>query len=212
MQGAGVRHCSCSQAVKPRWVLWLPEGHAVGGDKAIPGQAGAVSGLPTLFSAKLTLPWAPLTFALCSCAMWGQSVSLCPPREVTPLLGQCRLAVTVVCTELLKCTFPLVLFVAVLNCLFFPCVLAHYFLLIHGLCNYLGNAGELAGIWRAWLSFLEVDDFFPMQHGWVGSCPLWVTSCTSRPFCRGFAGWIGCLQIAGKHKEQRVCMCISLCT
>lgn len=101
----------------------------------------------------------------CVPVLRGWCVSLCPPREVTPLLGHCGLAVTVVCTELLKCTFQLVPFIAVLNCLFFPCVLAHYFLLIHGLCNYLGNAGELAGIWGAWLLFLEVDDFFPCSMG-----------------------------------------------
>lgn len=99
-----------------------------------------------LFSAKLTPGLSTPYFALCSCAVWVACMSLCPPREVTPLLGQCRLAVIGVCTELLKHTFPLVLFVADLNCLLFPCVLAHYFLLIHSLCNYLGNAGELAGI------------------------------------------------------------------
>lgn len=128
-------------------------------------------------------------------------MSLCPPREVTPLLGQCGLAVTVVCTELLKHTFPLVLFVADLNCLLFPCVLAHYFLLIHSLCNYLGNAGELAGIWRARLLFLGVDDFVPMQPGRVGSCPFWVTSCTPRPFCR--TDW---LFGQSTRSRERVCV------
>lgn len=204
MEGAGVRPCSCSQAVKLRWVLWLPEGHVVGGDKAVPGQAGALSGLPMLsVLCKINScpkPPIPLPCVLSLCCV-GDVCVLVSSWGTDTSLGWCRLAVTV-CTELLKCTFPLVLFVAVLNCLLFPCVLAHYFLLIHGLCNYLGNAGELAGIWRAWLFFLGVDDFLPMQHGRTGSCPLWVTNCTSRPSHRGSAGQVGCLERPGKHKEQ----------
>lgn len=117
----------------------------MGGDKTVPGQAGALSGLPTL-SVLCKINSCPKPPSPFPCARELRGWCLCPPREVTPLVGRCVLAVTVVCTELLKRTFPLVLFVAVLNCLLFPCVLAHYFLLIHGLCNYLGNAGELAGI------------------------------------------------------------------
>lgn len=213
MEGAGVRPCSCSQEWSPDGFCDFPKDMWWVVTRLSLGRLVLFEACPhCLFSAKLTPALSPPHLCLVFCAVWVACVSLCPPREVTPLLGQCRLAVTVVCTEQLKCTFPLVLFVAVLNCLLFPCVLAHYFLLIHGLCNYLGNAVELAGIWRAWLLFLGVNDFLLMQ-GRVGTCPLWVTSCTSRPLQgalqAGLAVW---RELESPRSRERVSMWISLCT
>lgn len=103
--------------------------------------------------------------------------------------------VTLACSDgglLLKHTCPLVFFVAVLNCLLFPCVLAHYFSLIHGLCNYLGNAGELAGVWWAWLTFLGVGDFVTIQHARVWFLASWRGRLHSQASLLGLygTGWL----------------------
>lgn len=94
-------------------------------------ESGALSGLPTLsVLCKINSRSKPLSPFACVPVLRGWCVALlspCPPREVKPLSEWCRLEATVIYSKLLKHTFPLAFFVAVLNCLLFPCVLVHYF-------------------------------------------------------------------------------------
>lgn len=202
MEGAGVRPCSCSQAVKPRWVLWLPKGHVVGGDKAVPGQAGAFWGLPTLsVLCKINScpkPSSPLPCVLC--CVGGLCILVSSQRSDTSLgamqaCSDSRLHWAIkmyFSISSLRCCSELSSLPLCAGSLF---LINSWFVQLPGKCSRVGrNLTSLTSLLGSkWLSSHAGE-------GWYLSSLSDKLHIQASP--GGSAGRVGCLERAGKPKKQ----------